>query len=79
GETGILSAVGRHFASSVKEIAFLEGSFDRYLLVENVINEEISFGWGGRASALNGPGLGISVNEKRLQKLARRELHWNFR
>jgi len=79
GETGILSAVGRHFACSVKQIAFLEGSFDRYLLVENVINEEISFGWGGRASALNGPGLGISVNEKRLQKLARRELHWNFR
>lgn len=78
GETGILSAVGRHFASSVKGIAFLEGSFDRYLLVENVINEEISFGWGGRAPFLDGPGLGVTVNEERLKKLTRRELHWNF-
>ncbi len=78
GETGILSAVGRHFASTVKEVAFLEGSFDRYLLVQNLINEEISFGWGGRAPALDGPGLGITVNEKRLQKHTRRELHWNL-
>lgn len=79
GETGILSAVGRHFASSVKGIAFLEGSFDRFLLAENLINEEISFGWGGVAPALEGPGLGVTINEDRLKKLTTRELHWKFK
>jgi len=78
GETGILSAVGRHFASSVKGIVFLEGSFDRFLLAENIINEEISFGWGGLAPALEGPGLGVTINEDRLKKFTTRELHWDF-
>ncbi|QDV51129.1 enolase C-terminal domain-like protein [Gimesia fumaroli] len=78
GETGILSAAGRHFASSVKDIAFLEGSFDRFLLVQNLINEEISFGWGGSATALKGPGLGITVNEQRLKQFTQREQHWKL-
>ncbi|HBL46566.1 enolase C-terminal domain-like protein [Gimesia sp.] len=74
GETGILSAAGRHFAAAVCEIAFLEGSFDRYLLTENIINEEISFGRGGLAPALSGPGLGITVNEERLRLQTRKQL-----
>ncbi|MCA9015840.1 MAG: hypothetical protein KDA77_10955 [Planctomycetaceae bacterium] len=78
GETGILSAVGRHFASAVKGITFLEGSFDRFLLVQNLINEEISFGWGGTAPALTGPGLGITVNEHRLKQFTMRERHWRL-
>ncbi|QDT97382.1 mandelate racemase/muconate lactonizing enzyme family protein [Gimesia aquarii] len=78
GETGILSAVGRHLASAVKGITFLEGSYDRYLLTENVINEDISFKWGGFAPPLAGPGLGITVNEDRLKKLTCREQHWKF-
>ncbi|WP_339728228.1 enolase C-terminal domain-like protein [uncultured Gimesia sp.] len=78
GETGILSAAGRHFATSVKGITFLEGSFDRFLLVQNLINEEISFGWGGAAPTLMGPGLGITVNEQRLAQLTQREQHWKL-
>jgi len=57
---------------------FLEGSFDRFLLAENIINEEISFGWGGLAPALEGPGLGVTINEDRLKKFTTRELHWDF-
>lgn len=78
GETGILSAAGRHFASSIKGIQFLEGSFDRFLLKQNLIEEEISFGWGGSAAALTGPGLGITVNERRLRECSTCEQHWTF-
>ncbi|MCA9020754.1 MAG: hypothetical protein KDA74_11460, partial [Planctomycetaceae bacterium] len=74
GETGILSAAGRHFATSIQGIEFLEGSFDRYLLQQNLIQEDISFQWGGRAPALKGPGLGITVDEKRILAMKEREL-----
>lgn len=74
GETGILSAAGRHFATSIRGIDFLEGSFDRYLLKQNLIQEDISFQWGGRAPALTGPGLGITVDEHFIQEYKEREL-----
>lgn len=74
GETGILSAAGRHFATSIQGIDFLEGSFDRYLLKQNIIDEDISFQWGGRADALKGPGLGITVNEQKMDGLLEQEM-----
>ena len=74
GETGILSAAGRHFASHIRGIEFLEGSFDRYLLSQNIINEEISFQWGGKAPALKGPGLGVTVNAERLSQFIQQEM-----
>jgi muconate cycloisomerase len=73
GETGILSAAGRHFASSVRDIRYCEGSYDRFLLRENLINENITFGYGGRAPALTGPGLGVSVNRTALARMTLRE------
>lgn len=72
GESGILSAAGRHFATSVGGIRFSEGSFDRRLLAHNVIAEDITFGRGGWAPALTGPGLGIHVDEARLRQLPHR-------
>jgi muconate cycloisomerase len=74
GESGILSAAGRHFATSVVGIRFLEGSFDRRLLAHNIISEDITFGRGGWAPALTGPGLGIRVDEARIRKLPHRVL-----
>lgn len=61
GETGILSAAGRAVACSVRNLIFLEGSYDRHLLARNVIDEDITFGSGGRARRLSGPGLGVTV------------------
>lgn len=72
GESGILSAAGRHFATSVGGIRFLEGSFDRRLLAHNVIAEEITFGRGGWAPALMEPGLGVHVDEVQIQHLPHR-------
>jgi len=70
GESGILSAAGRHWATTVKGIRFLEGSYDRHLLKRLLTREDITFGYGGRAPALTGPGLGITVDEAALASMA---------
>jgi muconate cycloisomerase len=63
GETGILSAAGRHWACSVANVRYIEGSYDRFLFRRLVTAEDITFGYGGQASALTAPGLGVTVNE----------------
>lgn len=67
GETGILSAAGRHFACSVANIRHLEGSYDRHLVREWLTVENLTFGWFGRAKALGGTGLGVEVDRERLE------------
>jgi muconate cycloisomerase len=62
GETGILSAAGRHWACAVEGHRYLEGSYDRHLFRRQLSNEDITFGYGGRAPALSAPGLGVTVN-----------------
>lgn len=68
GESGVLSAAGRHFASCVEGVRYLEGAYARFLLVEDIVKEDVSFGYGGRADAIKGPGLGVTVDEERLKK-----------
>lgn len=79
GETGVLSAAGRHFASNVLPLHFVEGSYDRYILKQNIIRENVSFGYGGRARRLTGPGLGVSVDPTQLETMAARrvEIHYD--
>jgi L-Ala-D/L-Glu epimerase / N-acetyl-D-glutamate racemase len=62
GESGILSAAGRHWASSVAGIRYVEGSYDRHLFRRLVTREDITFGYSGRAPALKKPGLGITID-----------------
>lgn len=69
GETGILSAAGRHFASSVADLRYLEGSYDRFLVKERLTREDLTFGRGGDAPALTGLGLGVNVDDRRLQSV----------
>jgi muconate cycloisomerase len=73
GETGILSAAGRHFACSVGGIRYLEGSFDRFLVRERLTVEDLTFGYRGFAPALTGPGLGIRVDPDALKRVTIRE------
>ena len=73
GETGILSAAGRHFATSVREIRYLEGSFDRFLVKEPLTQEDLTFGRGGFAPALTGPGLGITIDARALERVTIRQ------
>lgn len=62
GETGLLSAAGRHWATSVGDIRYLEGSYDRHLLVEPLTDPDITFRYGGRAKRIDRPGLGVDVD-----------------
>ncbi len=73
GETAILSAAGRHFAASVKDIRYLEGSYDSHLVREALATTDLTFGWGGWAPALDGPGLGIAIDPQALKRVAVRQ------
>ena len=72
GECGILSAAGRAFASGVDGITHLEGSYDRFLMGETLVRGDISFGRGGLAAPLAGPGLGVNVRGGRVRRIATR-------
>ena len=70
GESGLLSAAGRHLASNVGPFRYIEGSYDRHVLSRNIVKQDITFGYGGRAPALSGPGLGVDVDVEALEALA---------
>lgn len=78
GETGILSAAGRHFACSVGGIRYLEGSYDRFLVRERLTVEDCTFGWYGRARPLTKPGLGVEIDRAALARVTRREERWSI-
>lgn len=69
GETGILSAAGRHFLTNIDGWIAGEGSFDRFLVAERLTKEDLTFGWGGKAPALKGPGLGVTVDNHAVERV----------
>lgn len=69
GETGILSAAGRHFATSIANIRYLEGSYDRFLVRERLTREDLTWGRGGLAPALVGSGLGVTIDQAALSRV----------
>ncbi len=73
GETAVLSAAGRHFAASVADLRYLEGSYDRHLVREALGAEDLTFSWGGWAPALAGPGLGVRLDPLALQRVTVRK------
>jgi L-Ala-D/L-Glu epimerase len=73
GETAILSTAGRHFATSVKDLRYIEGSFDRHLVEYPLGDEDVTFGWGGWAPALVRTGLGVGIREDMVDRLTLRK------
>lgn len=73
GETAVLSAAGRHFGCSVGDIRYLEGSYDRHLVRETLCSRDITFGMGGVARALDGPGLGLEWDLGALRRISLRQ------
>lgn len=69
GETAILSAAGRHFATTVGGLRYLEGSYDRRLVREALATTDLTFGYGGVAPALTGAGLGIAIDPAALARV----------
>ncbi len=78
GETGILSAAGRHFACSVDNIRYLEGSFDRYLVEDSLTIEDLTFRRGGFAPALREPGLGMTVDADAVERATVNKHSWDL-
>jgi L-alanine-DL-glutamate epimerase-like enolase superfamily enzyme len=73
GETAILSAAGRHFATSVKGIRYLEGSYDRHLVWEALSKEDLTFRRGGRVRILVGCGLAVDIDPDRVTWVTQRK------
>lgn len=78
GETGLLSAAGRHVATTVRGFRYVEGSYDRHVLAENLTRPDITFGYGGRAGPLRGPGLGVEVDPEALARMAVRRQEFRY-
>jgi len=70
GESGILSAAGRVLSLHCKDALYHDGSYDQFLLKENVTTQNVSFGRGGHAGPLDGVGLGVQVNGSSLRRLS---------
>ena len=68
GETALLSAAGRHFATRSKNLLFIEGSYDKIVLEENIGEQDLTIGPGGWGPVLTGNGLGVDVDEARLSR-----------
>ncbi len=74
GETGILSAAGRQFASSVAGLSAVEGSFDRHLVFDPLTTTDVTFSRrGGWAPMLTGGGTGVSIDPDKLDAVTVRK------
>ncbi len=69
GETSLLSAAGRHVASRVAGLRYVEGSYDRHILAANLTRQDLTFRYGGWAQPLDGPGLGVEVDREALDAM----------
>ena len=69
GESAILSMAGRGWAAVKGPFDNCEGSFNRYLLKQDLSKEDVTLGRRGKAPVLDRPGLGVSVDEFRLKKM----------
>jgi len=70
GESGILSAAGRVLCLLCRDAAYYDGSYDAYLLKENITRENVAFGPGGKAGPLTGSGLGVEISDRNLARLS---------
>ncbi len=69
GETGLLSAAGRHVAANVSGLSYVEGSYDGFILAENLTTRNLTFRFGGWAPPISGPGLGVEVDPRALERM----------
>ncbi len=70
GESGLLSSAGRILSLLSNDSVYYDGSYDNLLLAENITRIDVSFGYGGKASTLNGSGLGVEVDVDKIKSLS---------
>jgi muconate cycloisomerase len=71
GETGILSMAGRHLAAVTGDYRYLEGSYGPYFLKHDVVKGRVGFGWRGRATLREEPGLGLRLHRGAIRRFCR--------
>ncbi len=72
GETAILSFAGRNLAMICQDAQYLEGSFSTYVIQEDLVEEDISFGSGGMVPAVNRSGIGIEIKTSAIERWSER-------
>jgi muconate cycloisomerase len=72
GETSLLSAAGAAFLQRCPRVRFVEGSFGRWLLRDDVIASPVQFGYRGRLRAPRGYGLGVTPDLRAIERLRSR-------
>jgi L-Ala-D/L-Glu epimerase len=70
GESALLSAAGRHLASRIADLRYVEGSYDRHILGANVTHQDLTFRYGGWAKPLDGRGSGVEVDPEALEAMS---------
>ncbi|MBW2566128.1 MAG: hypothetical protein JRE24_04415 [Deltaproteobacteria bacterium] len=70
GESGILSAAGRALCAISSDALHFDGSYDAFLVRENLTTEHVTFNQGGRAVPIEGPGLGITIDKENLKRFS---------
>jgi len=70
GESGVLSAGGRALSLLSGDALYCDGSYDQFLLKANITKKDVSFGPGGEAGPLDGPGLGVAIDKECLVRLS---------
>lgn len=68
GETGLLSAAGRHLACRCPDLVWLEGSYGRLLLEEELCIPDLTIGPQGSAASLDTDGIGVEPVPEMLKK-----------
>ncbi|MEM6433687.1 MAG: enolase C-terminal domain-like protein [Cyanobacteria bacterium P01_D01_bin.115] len=74
GETAILSAAGRHLAAGLPQVKFVEGSYGKLLLGQDISRIPVQFGYRGQAPVLTRPGLGVEVQDEAIAAHAHQTL-----
>ena len=68
GETAILSFAGRNLAMICEDAKYVEGSFSKYVIQEDLVEEDVSFGSAGMVPLVNRSGLGIEIKHSAIEK-----------
>jgi len=71
GESSILSAAQRRLLQWIPSPRFVEGNWGRFLLLDDLTDRSLHFGYGGRLAVLPGEGLGVTVDPRRLNRYGR--------
>lgn len=75
GETAILAAAGRLLGASLAAVEIMEGSYGRRLLSTDLGVDPFEFGLGGEALLQEGDGLGLPVDDRRIEAVTVRSAH----